>query len=181
MRSATNRRACLGTRLSALKNFPRFCFAVWFGLCVTAGLASAQTVATVIPDFYSEPGLYPNRDYVNQNATEHIDPFTGALQLHVTDIHLPGNGGFDLNVIRSFNSSSIDVYNPTAARTQAGLGWDIHFGRVLNVTSGVCTGPNTNAMLELSDALGTKVDLVSRIGLRPRLRTRVEGEMVRVF
>lgn len=37
------------------------------------------------------------------------------------------------------------------------------------------------AMLELSDALGTKVDLVSRIGLRPRLRARIEGEMVRVF
>lgn len=37
------------------------------------------------------------------------------------------------------------------------------------------------AMLELSDELGTKVDLVSRIGLRARLRARVEGEMVRVF
>lgn len=37
------------------------------------------------------------------------------------------------------------------------------------------------AMLELSDALETRVDLVSRIGLRPRLRARVEGEMVRVF
>lgn len=37
------------------------------------------------------------------------------------------------------------------------------------------------AMLELSDALETKVDLVSRIGLRARLRARVEGEMVRVF
>lgn len=37
------------------------------------------------------------------------------------------------------------------------------------------------AMLELSDELETKVDLVSRVGLRPRLRARVEGEMVRVF
>jgi predicted nucleotidyltransferase len=37
------------------------------------------------------------------------------------------------------------------------------------------------AMLELSDGLGTRVDLVSRAGLRPRLRARVEGEMVRVF
>ena len=37
------------------------------------------------------------------------------------------------------------------------------------------------AMLELSDELGTKVDLVSRVGLRPRLRARIEGEMVRVF
>lgn len=37
------------------------------------------------------------------------------------------------------------------------------------------------AMLELSDELGTRVDLVSRIGLRSRLRARVEGEMIRVF
>ncbi len=36
-------------------------------------------------------------------------------------------------------------------------------------------------MLELSDELETKVDLVSRIGLRPRLRARIEDEMVRVF
>lgn len=36
-------------------------------------------------------------------------------------------------------------------------------------------------MLMLSDSLGTKVDLVSRRGLRPRLKARVEGEMVQVF
>ncbi|QKT04138.1 hypothetical protein HUS23_10090 [Ectothiorhodospiraceae bacterium 2226] len=48
-----------------------------------------------IPDFYREPGLYPNRDFVNQHFHEHIDPFTGALQFHYVDVHLPGNGGFD--------------------------------------------------------------------------------------
>lgn len=37
------------------------------------------------------------------------------------------------------------------------------------------------AMLELSDQLGAKIDLVSRAGLRPRLRERIEGEMIRVF
>lgn len=37
------------------------------------------------------------------------------------------------------------------------------------------------AMLELSEELGTKVDLVSRVGLRPRLKSRIEGEMVQVF
>ena len=37
------------------------------------------------------------------------------------------------------------------------------------------------AMLELSEGLGAKVDLVSRNGLRPRVRARVEGDMVRVF
>jgi len=36
-------------------------------------------------------------------------------------------------------------------------------------------------MLELSDGLSAKIDLVSRIGLRPRVRARVESEMVRVF
>lgn len=36
-------------------------------------------------------------------------------------------------------------------------------------------------MLLLADGLGAKVDLVSRIGLRPRLRERIEGEMIRVF
>lgn len=38
-----------------------------------------------------------------------------------------------------------------------------------------------SAMLELSDGLGANVDLVSRNGLRPRVRARVESEMVRVF
>ena len=42
--------------------------------------ASAQENSAT-PDFYKDPGLNPNRDYVNQSATEHIDPFTGALQV----------------------------------------------------------------------------------------------------
>lgn len=37
------------------------------------------------------------------------------------------------------------------------------------------------AMIELSEALNTRVDLVSRIGLRPRLRARIEHDMVRIF
>lgn len=34
---------------------------------------------------------------------------------------------------------------------------------------------------DLSDALGAKVDFVSRGGLRPRVRQRIEPELVRVF
>lgn len=37
------------------------------------------------------------------------------------------------------------------------------------------------AMLELSDAFGAKIDLVSRKGLRPRVKARIESEMVQVF
>jgi uncharacterized protein len=36
-------------------------------------------------------------------------------------------------------------------------------------------------MLDLSDQLGSKVDLISFHGLRPKLRARVQGEMIRIF
>lgn len=111
----------------------------------------------VIPDFYQDPGIYPNRDYLNQHFNEHIDPFTGALQLHYVDIHLPGNGGFDLNVTRSYNSASVDPANPSAYRSIAGVGWTIHFGRVLKSgNNSICFNnkplvTGDNPVLELSD------------------------------
>lgn len=109
----------------------------------------------VIPDFYKDPGLYPNRSYVNQSFGEHIDPFTGALQLHYVDLHLPGNGGFDLKVIRSYNSASVNPLNPSAYESLAGLGWTIHFGRVLSKNTSICTTNMTsvadNPVLELPD------------------------------
>lgn len=37
------------------------------------------------------------------------------------------------------------------------------------------------AMLDLSDGLGARINLVSRVSLRPRVRARVEREMVQVF
>ena len=37
------------------------------------------------------------------------------------------------------------------------------------------------AMLDLSDGLGAKINLISRVSLRPRVRARVEREMVQVF
>lgn len=84
----------------------------------------------VQPDFYREPGLYPNRDSVNQHAAEHVDPFAGALQLHFVDINIPGPAGFDLSVTRSYNSNTF--INPAAEPAlQSGIGWTMHFGRVL--------------------------------------------------
>lgn len=74
---------------------------------------------------FDEPGFYPGRDYVNQSFAEHIDPFNGNLELHYVDVFLPGNGGFDLKVQRSYNSINAgDAYSPF------GRGWNIHFGKV---------------------------------------------------
>lgn len=142
-------------------------------LCA-AGVVQSQEA---LPDFYKEPGLYPHRDYVNQHVTEHIDPFTGSLQLHSTDLFIPGNGGFDLKIIRSYNSNSVDPVNPAApgTATMAGLGWNIHFGRVLKKGNfSICqnTDPTVvhdNPVIELPD--GSRQVLAFSVGGSPLMLT----------
>lgn len=125
---------------------------------VAASLLPQQAVAQeVIPDFYKGPGLDPNRGYVNQSFNEHIDPFNGSLQLHYVDVYIPGNGGFDIKVQRSYNSASVSETAPNGYYGSAGVGWSIHFGRVLfRATVGPCGGAavsNTlsDPVLELPD------------------------------
>ncbi len=110
----------------------------------------------VLPDFYKEPGISPNRDYVNQHYNEYIDPFSGALKLHHVDVRLPGNGGFDLKVERSYSSNSINWLNPFYRTSLAGLGWTLHFGRAIKGSNtGICVDqyPSVkgNPVLELPD------------------------------
>lgn len=112
----------------------------------------------VIPDFYKEPGVYSNRSYVDQSYNEHIDPFSGALSLQYVDLHLPGNGGFDLDIVRSYNSASIDPQQPFKTESySSGFGWTMHFGRVLKTKyNTLCSNANKlsiadNPVLELQD------------------------------
>ena len=46
-------------------------------------------LAALVPDYYSEQGLNPHRDYVHQHFSEYIDPHTGKLQLHYIDMFIP--------------------------------------------------------------------------------------------
>jgi YD repeat-containing protein len=137
--------------LAGAKFVCKFAATFWV---LSAAVVSAQEV---IPDFYREPGLYPNRSYVNQGFNEQIDPFTGSLQQHYVDLSIPGNGGFDLKVVRSYNSASVDPLNPAAYESLAGLGWTIHFGRVLkSKETTICLNKNAltvtdNPVLELPD------------------------------
>ncbi len=133
-------------------------------------LPAVANVKSVMPDFYSEPGLNPFRDQVNFNET--IDPFSGNLQLTHTDLVIPGNGGLNIKILRTYNSNNIYLSrkSPTnlapnltqpLPRTATGLGWTLHFGRVLKSGSqfGICdtnaTNPQDdtldNAILELPD------------------------------
>src|ERR1022692_4574677 len=75
-------------------------------LCAGVLLASFAHAGSALPSYYQDPGLSRFRSTVNHNNDEHIDPFTGMLQLHHVDVTLPGNGGFDLVLQRSFNSPS---------------------------------------------------------------------------
>lgn len=136
------------TPLALTKGF----FASLFLLSVAVGALAQE----VIPDFYRDPGLNPNRSYVNQSFNEHIDPFTGSLQQHYVDLHIPGNGGFDLKVVRSYNSASVDPLNPATYESLTGVGWTIHFGRVLKKNNAICSNSNAltvsdNPVLELPD------------------------------
>lgn len=90
------------------------------------GTALACSGHASIRDYYEEPGLNPFKDTVNQNFGEHIDPFSGQLQLSYTDILVPGNGGFDLRVQRVYNNPQ-DAALPYSPY---GYGWTMHFGRI---------------------------------------------------
>lgn len=115
------------------------------------GIALADGIDEPIPSYYQEPGLSRTRDYINQHANERIDPFTGKLQWHYVDLLIPGNGGLDLKVQRSYTSLNEDV----PELSPAGLGWTMHFGRVIRkATVGICFNGDpavVNPVLELPD------------------------------
>jgi YD repeat-containing protein len=123
-------------------------------LCGLGGNAWADGVNEAIPSYYQEAGISKTRSYINQNDAEHIDPFTGKLQFHFVDLFIPGNGGLDLKVQRSYNS--INEYDLNSYESSpVGLGWTLHFGRVLKWAGAyLCDAvniPKRNAVFELPD------------------------------
>jgi len=113
-----------------------------------AWVFAAGAAVADMPDFYSEGGFNVNRDYPSLDKYETIDPFTGKLQLHHTDIHIKGNGGMDLNISRSYTSQNHVITN----------GWTMHMGRILNPSDRTyCPDPGLystdihNPTLELPD------------------------------
>ncbi|MCQ4298072.1 RHS repeat protein [Pseudomonas stutzeri] len=85
-------------------------------------------------DIYQDPGFNTNRDYSSSRQEDSIDPFSGQLKILVVDLHVPGNGGLDIDVVRNYQSNNNDrgpYNNGHTARTPFGTGWDINFGRIL--------------------------------------------------
>lgn len=124
-------------------------------LCLPWVQASADGTAEPIPSFYQEPGISRTREYTDHHAREHIDPFTGKLQWHVVDLFIPGNGGMDLKVQRSYSSLNYTATGSPPEPSPVGVGWSMHFGRVLrSATAGLCDlnqSESKNPVLELPD------------------------------
>jgi len=90
-------------------------------------LACSVMAAENFRDYYAEPGIQPFKESINQNISEHIDPFSGSLQLKYTDLVVPGNGGMDIRVNRIYNS----LQDKLEYRGVNGVGWTMHFGRIV--------------------------------------------------
>jgi uncharacterized protein len=69
----------------------------------------------------------------------------------------------------------------STARDEASDSSDLDLLFEYDPTSSFSLFDQAGVMLELSDRLGSRVDLLSRTGLRPKVKARVGNEMVRVF
>ena len=86
--------------------------------------------------FYTQ-GHYLTTGPSPDSVYESVDPFSGFLTLVHTDLVLPGNGGLDVRIMRTYNSGiwgRRDIANPGmvayADWSPLGIGWSMHMGIV---------------------------------------------------
>ena len=82
--------------------------------------------------------------------------------------------------LRERGISALYLFGSTA-RHEAGDASDLDLLFEYDASRAFSLFDQASVMSELSGGLGTEVDLISRNGLRPRVRARVEGETIRVF
>lgn len=138
------------------KSLQLLIYAITCGTLLAVANAAAEPDPTnpTIPSFYQEAGLVRSHGAVSTHGNEHIDTFTGKLQWHNTDLVIPGAGGFNLVVKRSYSSPDLDY--PEAS--PVGYGWTMHYGRVTrNAIVNICATDtafyraSANPVLELPD------------------------------
>ncbi len=120
-----------------------------------APLASAQ-VDVVDPFFRYNDGV--SRPAFTGFGDETVDLFSGTLRLATTDVVLPGRGGLDLRITRSYNSRiwlrTDDATSIIDEKSVLGYGWSFHMGRLKNpgasgAPSSACS--NDYPVMELPD------------------------------
>lgn len=95
----------------------------------------------IVPDYYAETGTDSRYEYASNHPTEYIDPFSGTLHLDVEDIRIPGRGGMDIVIRRTYSNYQDQVPTGSLPKSLYGVGWNITFGRIFSDDLNVC---NTN-------------------------------------
>jgi YD repeat-containing protein len=107
-------------------------------LLAVLALAALPT-ASGAQNLFGESGFSASHGTYAALPYEHVDPLSGNLIVVVTDLALPGNAGLDLRVTRTYNSKFHQDFEhgqtSVGERTAAGVGWRLHFGRVLHTES----------------------------------------------
>ena len=83
-----------------------------------------------IAGVFSQAGNVSGRASMG-DGQETIDTFSGMLQYHYTDAVIPGDGGFDLPIIRRYASKQF--LDEDSTNRVFGSLWGIHFGRIKSV------------------------------------------------
>ncbi|WP_137822344.1 RHS repeat protein [Pseudomonas sp. D(2018)] len=111
---------------------------------------------------YQEPGYAANRDYSEARQVDSVDPFTGALKINIRDLHIPGNGGLDIEVVRNYQSVTNEqgpYSNGYRERTPFGTGWDLHFGRLwVSKTYGYLNQADNNRGCQISNQVASNLN-----------------------
>ncbi|MGB4066211.1 MAG: hypothetical protein WBK19_20480 [Azonexus sp.] len=106
-----------------------FCWGIAVAIAIPC-VQAADLVSNAPP-----PMAHAAQKVLIEHPGEKIDLFSGQLRLNHVDVDIPGNGGFNLQVIRTYSPRLPDLHEPM------GLNWNIHFGRLKAgmVGTGVCS------------------------------------------
>ncbi len=129
-------------------------------------LAAFQTqasVQTTMPDIYSELAPAGTREEVSASLNEFIDPFSGGLTISHEDLVVPGNGGLDIKIQRTYSSNNVyksritdnsgpELHN-LVNRSPTGLGWTMHFGKVTRDNAYGCSPTSTEGIDNLNNPI----------------------------
>lgn len=108
-------------------------------LAVLALLPGVSLGAEVFDQFFRFAEV-KNKSIEPHLPGEVVDHFTGTLSIVQEDLSLPGKGGLDLRIVRSYSSKiwtrsdALDLEPLIADKepTPVGFGWKMHLGRVRN-------------------------------------------------